>query len=208
HYEVANLLFFQQLTANAEAAGELVKPPEPYVPKVKELKLSYTSSATRASGVSTASAYLLEGNYITPFGARPFSDTEANYLIPKYDLEGECYLGLSPVQPGQVLSLWFQMAEGSSTPDLSVPTVIWSYPGATGWTPFPARNLLRDTTQGLTRSGMVYLQLPKVLGTSPELPSDSYWLRLGVARDAAGLPLAISVCTNGVSAVLAPGPRA
>ncbi|MEL6534010.1 MAG: baseplate J/gp47 family protein, partial [Bacteroidota bacterium] len=203
HYEIANLRFFQTLTTAAPDAV-LVKPPEPYVPRLKQVKLMYTASQYWGPDAEALDPHL-EVQYLTPFGTRALGEAGNTHLLPYYHAEGESYFCLRGARPGETLSLWFQLADGSGDPDVPKPTMEVEYPTADGWSPLPPQRILRDSTHGLAQTGLVYLQLPTTLHATPELPNTGYWLRIRLLRYAAAVPAAIAVRTHGLLARLAPG---
>ena len=92
----------------------------PYTPKIKSLGLCYSAS------VEIVMANYLRGaqddriDHIHPFGAGeilplPDPDGSRYTLLPRYDDEGQLYIGVRDLQPPQTLTLLFQMAEGMPT---------------------------------------------------------------------------------------------
>jgi hypothetical protein len=120
--------------------------------------------------------------HIHPFGISPIeaeADRGETRLLPRYDHEGELYIGFENVKPPQTLSLLFQMAEGSASPDLRPVPVEWHYLSGDRWLTLHDGSLLSDTTRGLIDSGIVEIALNPV-EPSTRLPGDFCWIRAAI----------------------------
>jgi hypothetical protein len=131
-------------------------------------------------------------------------------LAPRYEDEGELYLGVENLQPPQSLSLLFQMAEGSSNPDLPVASVEWACLSGDDWTELKGEQILQDTTNGLQNSGIIELALPATASREhTRMPAGIHWLRLRVNRYSASLNNTIDIHTQALRATwLDQGPAA
>lgn len=152
-------------------------PVEPYTPQIESLTLSYMASVK----LSDADVTL---NWLTPFGYQSAGTDSETSLLPVFDSEGEFYIGIEKLTPGQNLSLLFQLAEGSADPVLKKPAshVEWSYLVNNEWKPFnePAQSdRISDQTGQLTRSGIIRYTMPKEATTTDTLflASGLCWLR-------------------------------
>jgi hypothetical protein len=159
----------------------MAMPVEPYTPQIESLTLSYSASVT----LSDEDVAL---NWLTPFGYQSAETGGNATLLPEYKFEGEFYIGIEKLSPGQNLSLLFQLAEGSANPVLEKPEnhVAWSCLANNEWLP------LNDTTQSdnisdqtgqLTRSGIIRFSVPKEATQTDSLflASGLIWLRAVVA---------------------------
>ena len=180
-----------------------VKPP--VTPKVKSLTIDYDASEERAFDGNAPEGMPGSAFHVHPFGAALFRPDEAQggaTLLPRYDLAGELYLGLSGVAPPQNVALLFEMAEGSGDPDLTPAPVQWSALSGDRWVTLQDGSVLSDGTRGLINSGIVELALKRT-APSTLLPGGLYWIRAAVARAADGVPDMIDVHANAVSATFA-----
>lgn len=178
-----------------------VKPP--YTPKIKSLTLDYSASQQVLVGSKASDPPALQLWHIHPFGQCSIEAerTAAGVpFLPRYDHDGELYIGLAGVAPEQTVSLFFQLAEGTSDPELEPQAIKWSYLDSDRWIPLGSSVLL-DTTRGLLNSGIVELGL-KTAGPSTRLQGGLYWLRAAIARNPAVVCDTIAVYTQGVSATL------
>jgi hypothetical protein len=179
------------------AADYQVKPP--YTPRMKSLRVDYTSSTEVLVEEASRADRLF---HVHPFGIGPM-EAEAKggktRLLPRYDHEGELYIGVEGAKPPQVLSLLFQMAEGSSSPDLRPVPIEWSYLSGDRWLTLHNGNLLSDTTRGLIDSGIVEIALDPA-APSTRLPGDLYWIRAAIPYHADSVCDAVAIHAQAVSA--------
>lgn len=180
------------------AANYLVNPP--YTPKMRDFVVDYESSVElRLDRPRSGPDELF---HVHPFGFA--SITRAGTpggvpLVPKYDHEGELYIGLRGVQPPQTVSLLFQMAEGTASPDVEPPHVQWSYASGSEWRTLDDGSVLTDTTRGMITSGIVELALGGAEPTSL-FDGDLYWLRATVAEHSAGVADTVAIHTQATTA--------
>lgn len=179
----------------------------PYTPKLKSFGVDYHSSLeivltaadTQAINYGKSEERL---HYYQAFGTaeiQPDIKTGEYHFLPSYDYEGELYIGLENVVAPQVVSLLFQMAEGSANPDLSPQAVEWSYLSGNQWLSLHDGHILSDTSIGLIQSGIIKFQLSEAEANTL-LPADLYWLRAAVKQDAASLCDTIAILAQAVSA--------
>ncbi|HTN91160.1 MAG TPA: baseplate J/gp47 family protein [Sorangium sp.] len=185
--------------STVNAAQYQVSPP--YTPKLKSLTIDYASSlelrfdgAPRAAGVDRVF-------HVHPFGACDGESARSSAglpFLPRYENDGELYLGLRDLAPPQTVSILFQMAEGSANLDVPPSPVRWSCLSGDRWIPLE-HHRISDTTRGLINSGIVELALDPV-EPSTRLRGDLYWIRAAVERDTRGLCDTIAVHTQAVTA--------
>jgi len=119
-------------------------------------------------------------------------------LLPRYDNEGELYIGLADTSPPQTVSILLQMAEGSADPDMERQPVAWSYLDSDRWIPLDDRVLL-DTTRGLINTGILELTLEPA-AVSARLRGGLYWIRAAIERGSAAVCDTIALHPQAVSA--------
>jgi len=149
-------------------------PTQPYTPQIESLTISYTAS------VAFSETTL---NWLTPFGFTPVGSDDKRSLLPVSDNEGEFYIGINSLVPGQTISLLFQLAEGSADPAVVKPDkhVTWSYLKENRWEPLE-ETMISDETGQLTRTGIIRYSVPKDVTKTDTLflPSGLCWLRAAV----------------------------
>lgn len=128
------------------------------IPSVSSSTLSSTLSSASSSASDSAS-YSLEHN------------------------AGELYIGLSEVKPPQLVSLFFKVAEGSANPERNKEPVYWSILRSNQWQILDSKAVIKDTTQGLTTTGIISIVVPDVGKlNSTLLPQGKVWLRVSIVN--------------------------
>jgi hypothetical protein len=106
--------------------------------------------------------------HLTPFGYykvpfTPVSDGEIadkNTVLPNIIHNGELFIGLEKAEPDLVITILFQVADGSSNPLRNMETLNWYYLAENdNWKEFK-KQFVVDRTNNLTQSGIVTLTLP------------------------------------------------
>ena len=176
-------------------------PNSPFTPASNGISVSYKSEQSILIKNEGIDQYF----QLLPFNGYKeihLSEEDINGFIPNTDLlavypyrssesmmdfaSGNLYIGLSDLKPGSTLSLLVQAVEGSELePDLQPPDIRWSYlTKENNWVAFETKDILKDTTNGLTRSGMVQLQVPKTIVRETTMLNDEwYWIRVSALED-------------------------
>ncbi|MDY6855088.1 MAG: baseplate J/gp47 family protein [Thermodesulfobacteriota bacterium] len=159
-------------------------PNEPYTPTIKSLYLGYSSSVEIEFSSSTSTkdennppsdnaksrydSRTEQAFHIYPFGQRevhPYLDGGVILAVPQFNLDtvlctGHLCIGIKDALPSQIVSLLFQVYEGSGDPEKEVPDIEWLYLKDNQWYPFAASDILEDTTNNLVKSGIIRFLLP------------------------------------------------
>ncbi len=200
-HQLYNSLFTKQAFSTDESIKALSIHP-PYQPKLKSLSLGYTAEADILQQNNT----VVDGHklfQIHPFGIREQRAGAAITLLPEYQDNGTLYLGISGVNPPQVLSILFQMAEGSANPEVEKPELRWSYLRDGKWVTLQKSNIITDGTNGLLNTGVIKLNVPKDATTGGTLLSDSlHWLKISANNHIDGISDTIDIKSQVVTATL------
>lgn len=177
-------------------SGDL--PNEPYTPEIETISLDYVSTVnldTVNLSTDAFSSQVEQFFHVHPMGIAEIQATKtSNFLFPKYNNEGELYIGIKDLNPPQNLSVLIQISEGSSDPDLKPPKVTWSYLSSDEWTPFPDQNILSDSTKGLITTGIILFDIPsKASKNNNALTNSLHWLKASVEKDSNGIPHIIDI---------------
>ncbi len=189
-------------------------PNEPYSPQINSLKIKYESSETIdlqiTSGFDSRTSKFF---HVYPFGEKEVHKKyeDIQYLMPQFkhkinegthkESEGELYIGISELVPPQNLSILFQMAEGSAAPGYEKQKLYWSYLSKDLWVPFKADEVLYDSTNDLTTSGILTFSVPKSAGKDNTLLlSGQYWLRACVHEKSGAVSDTLDVKAQAVQA--------
>jgi hypothetical protein len=191
----------------AKDSGTSDAPPNPpYTPKIKRLALAYGASV-EIDVVTNSPEAIDQVYHIEPFGYVPITaivdgaskETVSGFFLPQFEFEGELYIGLRNAEVPQTIAILFQMAEGSSDPDLEPGAIRWSFLNGNVWESLDKGNVPSDTTNGLLNSGIITFNLPSAK-PSILLPSDLFWIRAAIAMNSRGIVDTVDVRAQAVSA--------
>ncbi|MBV4465867.1 hypothetical protein KVG95_21295 [Pseudomonas sp. SWRI79] len=166
----------------------------PYTPKVRSLAISYSGADTEVK-----EQYLL-----SPFGYGLESQVSATVAD---DVNPQLYLGFSDIEPGQELSLHWQLQSPQAL------NMRWQYlDQGNSWQSLDAT--VKDNTGGLFTSGLWSASLPADAAQGAQMPAGRYWIRAVVTPPAQAPGADASICayprlkglrTNAVTATLING---
>lgn len=190
------------------AAGAVNKIPDslkekflkpPYTPKINKVSCSYEMKTAWRTKAQAG----IEVFGLGPLGGRLLVNKNGfKQLLPQYEPEGHCYLGLENVNAGESVSLFFKMGDGgTSNPDIH-PQVAWAYLTETGWQTLDNSRIRRDQTRGLRQTGIVQLAIPADI--SPNglgMPADRFWLRFSTGNFSENFPRCEEIGSQVVEAV-------
>jgi len=170
----------------ALGVADVILPQQPYTPTLTEVTLDYTAADTFSPDNPNHTDQLFQ---LDVFGAVEATKGSGLSLIPKHDPEAALYIGLENAVAPQLLSLLFQLEEGS-TPGaelLRSEEISWSYLAGGQWRTISRADVLEDKTDGFQVSGLVRL----VIGDDATLnhtlmPDNRLWVRASVLSKANG----------------------
>ncbi|MCK8521019.1 baseplate J/gp47 family protein [Aquimarina sp. D1M17] len=201
-HAIFNSLSLQQaISEKAEIKKLKINPP--YQPKIKSLGVSYTAceNITTDIGNSDNANKIF---HLHPFGYESIQPGNQTTLIPVYKDEGSLYLGIEQLDTPQILSILFQMAEGSADPEVEKPVLKWSYLHNNEWVELAPSDLLQDRTNGLVNTGIVKIRIPEdAIQGGTIMPSNLHWIKICAFRNIEGVSDTIDICTQVISATLA-----
>ncbi|WP_299625650.1 hypothetical protein [uncultured Tenacibaculum sp.] len=155
-------------TNNARNNESQPLPNPPFVPTVKELTLDYTAKdVIYFNNAFDGNTDTLKGDFIhiTPFGLeRTVIDSKVYKDTIVCDLEGEGYLyvKLKNVESESTISLFFDLMNNIPSFFEEEHEVRVEYKNADRWLRLPAKNLVSDGTNQLTKSGIIEVLLPAI----------------------------------------------
>lgn len=198
--------YYAQLYAVAMSVegGAAIIPKEPYTPVIASLTAEYTATAkndfnfTGSADVPAAKLANYTDRAVQLFHETPFGQSEQHIflreqtytaaeaarisLLPVYDSEGACMIGLDNALTGSIVSLLFQVAEGSENPLApsfnEQTTIEWYGLGNNEWHRFGKEYIISDSTNNFLKPGIISFLLPDVMNDSNTvLPSGMLWLK-------------------------------
>jgi hypothetical protein len=217
HVDFQNSFATQALKASrAQTVNDIALyplPNEPYTPLISTISLNYTSSVTiqlaNTPAINNQNAFSNRVDqffHVEPFGVaerHPFLNTNTGYtsLMPVFNDEGSLYIGLSGLNPSEILSVLIKVAEGSANPDFNKQPVIWSYMVNNEWKEFPILKILSDSTSGLLTTGIIEFDISKTAtNNNTLLPSGLHWLKAAVTNDSGAVCDLIALHAQAVTA--------
>lgn len=156
----------------------------PYTPQLKSICLNYKASAKlnfEASGFSTGTKAAESAFLVQPYGIRPVYEhgvSLSRYFLPNFEHDGYLLLGLEGLSKGQDLTLYFALdPQIGNDFEVDVPKVEWFYIAGDKWVSFAQKDLIFDTTQGFTTSGIVKIAMPNTIETENRIvPKGKFWI--------------------------------
>lgn len=144
--------------------------------------------------------------HLYPFGEKKVNKSTGLTFLPDYTLlgfngfEGDLYIGLTNIKPGQSISLLFDIAEETAAQSELEARITWYFISSENFEAIdPSR--VTDTTNNFLQSGIVQLTLPDTATHSNDIiyGKDTYWLIARCDRNYEVTANIKSVKTNGVA---------
>ncbi|MBK6265145.1 hypothetical protein JKA74_08855 [Marivirga sp. S37H4] len=214
-HEMYPTLFANEVIEKAKPSNKkaLDLPNPPFAPQLSGMQMGYKASstilfdktATRRSNPEADEKFY----HLHPFGTRTIFKNSIPYdhsLLPQFESNGYLFIGLSELKPPTLLTLYFQLEQRMGNNfDVEIPTVQWQYLSNNQWMDFNKSEVIFDSTNNFTVSGIVKLSIPEgiTIGNSI-LPEDKYWISAKVAGDVGLLSRTKSIHTQALSASWVP----
>lgn len=203
HQDYGNLMASAIVTAvNSKGAPSLPTPP--LSPSLLSLEASYTAIESRDLQVGKAGDDTLALFHLEPHGEWEVTTAKPECL-PAPPADGTFCLGLTGLDPGQEVALFFHLADGSGNPFEDYPVIAWEYLAGDAWVSVPSNALVADSTNTLRRTGVVVFGVPGDATTKhSRMPTGQVWLRATASGAVSALNRAYSVTAQAVEAVFVP----
>lgn len=184
-------------------------PKEPYTPLIKTLEIDYCASADNTD---------IEFIHLYPFQKSSKTESlkteEMPTLLPTFTDEGTLFIGLEAVSPRSNLQLLFQFAEATADSESQRAEVSWQYLANNKWEELrQGFELLSDTTEKMTRSGIVRIAVPHDISNKnntmmPPTKDDEhlFWLKVSTSHSVESVAELISVHAQAALATYSPLP--
>ena len=179
----------------------------PFIPVAKSVLVDYQLEHNEVlkTGKHNEDSHTIHLIHVYPFGfdaVYPEKENTDIYLVPQLAEESNLVIGLKDVDPGQELSILFQLEEMSFHHTAhQAETIHWTYLVENRWIPFKEGNILVDSTNHFVSSGIVRFKLPRDITVgntilNPEL----FWIKASSNGHTAGSRV-IGIFTQGCMAV-------
>lgn len=191
--------------SSLEEDTQMKYPNPPFTPIVKSIELNYKAEDKivfeQYDPTSRNDLYHIHPFGVAPIYSRGNLQAKVASLIPEYTHDGYLYIGIKDLSPPQEISLLFQLAASRTTFSSQLPNIEWSYLTSMGWEKIRTIDLISDTTESFTKTGIVKLRVPSESGSSnPILPIGLNWLRVAVRGRLDGISRAVAVLSQAVRA--------
>lgn len=194
-----------------DAEKELPLPREPFAPMIEKISLDYVANTTlnmrpleSEENDKTAREKVFS---LHPFGKLEiFSDGKARAasLFPLLEDDGYLFIGLEQVKPGRPLSLFFHIRESKHKVAYTGLETQWSYLQDDRWEVFAQDEMLSDTTQKFTTTGIVRLMTPMQIDPMAKntiMPPGLFWVRVAAKGNLNMVGRMLDARMNAVEAV-------
>ncbi|WP_028886682.1 hypothetical protein [Teredinibacter turnerae] len=174
---------------NTRKRRKLTLPSPPYTPEISRVLVDYEAcdKVQFIGAFSELTDEAFAGDslafYKTPLGCErsyTLMDEGAYPLFPEWSRDGNLYIGFDIDNQADALSIYFKLDASKTGGSKSESSVLeWCIYTSYGWLELSTANILSDSTNGLTRSGIVYLRLPAQRSRHPGFTGrNCYWLRV------------------------------
>ncbi len=183
--------YIKEFTAAVIARSTI--PQKPLEPKLSDLSLDYTLQLDFADV-----AYY----HIHPFGFDIVENTTQN-IIPVIYENGNVLIGINNFKNVGLLNLYFQIQEDSGDVNKTTQPIAWYSLKENVWQTLTAQQILKDSTQNLTQSGIISFNLlPLTADTTHTIIDDNtVWLKAAVGFDSEAYPKMISIKAQAAIAI-------
>jgi hypothetical protein len=180
---------------------------EPYTPTIKSLSIDYVAQESfdftkQSLGKPDHNDY----GYVKlfPFGYRkefPNANLQRITFLPDTD-DGEHFLALGITNlNGSTLRLHIEIDEASIDPNKEFTKPTWRCLSNNMWINFTEKEIVSDTTEGLTKSGIIELNVPPTINQTNTLMAAGFsWIKAMFPANVSSLPTILGIYTQAVSA--------
>lgn len=212
-------LFSEAAIQNAKFSSGILGQKEPskvnlpndaFAPQIRTISINYKASSILNFNSDAVSDNIEKANekliHLHPFGKEVTFEKglpQKENLIGQYEDEGYLYLGLKNLELPATLSLYFELEQNNlnAVNFSNIPQLTWYYLVKNEWIRFEDSDLITDTTNDFTTSGIIQLKIPTSLDTKHTImPNDLYWISVRAENNTHYLSKISYVRTNGARA--------
>jgi len=165
----------------------------PYIPEIESISVDYDTNSS-----SEFSLF-----HLHPFG-QVMVKTRDVFVFDTRE-EGALLFGIAELDFPAILSLYLRLSDYGANFDKVIPLEgrpVWHYLNGDSWVEFRKQDIILDSTNGFSKSGMVYLNIgADAFLEHTILPAPYLWLKLSFYKDSDAFPLLESVETQAAEAM-------
>ncbi|MEM6828968.1 MAG: hypothetical protein AAF551_00535, partial [Bacteroidota bacterium] len=205
---------FAKAAMEGAAKKELAELPNvPFAPQIRSLKLNYQASTklylNKNSTMRGDPAAEEKYYHIHPFGVRTTLKNavpEIDHLLPHFAYDGDLILGFKALPQNETITIYFELEKRvENRINVQRPVVVWQYLVNDEWQDFKKNEVIFDSTNGFTVSGIVKLFIPSLISTENHiLPSGKYWISAKIRGDVNLISRTKSIYPHAVTAAWTP----
>jgi Baseplate J-like protein len=193
-------LYVQSAIHNAKNPDLKQFPEKPYTPEFNSLHLDYTSATTVDFSANPENQFF----HVHPFGSNEINDNH-HPLIPEFESEGNLLLGLKNISKPEVVSVYFQLEKNTGNIDKAIDdtnAINWYYLVSNHWVKVQDSQIVENTTNKFTGSGLIKFNLPKdVISSHSILTNGLVWIKASVDINSDAYPNVVLIRTQAIEAV-------
>ena len=182
HHVFANLYAKAALKSSRFKRIPIDLPNPPYTPVIERLELTYSNTTREImlrkldnKGTDIKLVHIYPFGHIQVF---PGPVKSQSFLLPQITYKGNLFIGLKQVAVNDIVCIGFELIPAVYIHTaINAPKIEWEYLSNNEWHRFEGL-LLEDSTNGLIKSGIVKIEIPKsVQFDNSSLPQGKFWIR-------------------------------
>ena len=190
-HQIYPTLLTRALTINSKLKKPGPVPNPPYTPLINGISIEYRAVTVlnMEKGIAVSDARSKEKVFHNhPFGIEqifPYGKHRKGFVLPRYDSDGNLFIGVCGLESEGVLTLFFHLREDSTRSTIAdTPEIQWQYLTENRWERFERSQVIYDTTNGFLSSGVVTLHIPgDIILKNTIFPDNHLWLRVCADKD-------------------------
>lgn len=198
-------LFTETMIHNSRCKKKDLKelPPEPVVPQLADVELSYIASEeTTLAGMANSSIRLSRITALSEQEVFPVNDVKEQPFLPAFAADNQLYFAFLRAKGEQTVRMYLDMVLPKENKSFNSPQpgkatkLTWEFWNGNVWSPIATDAIRAEETQGLTQSGFIEIRLPEKIKDSHTDKQGRAWLRATVTGDLSSSLAIRSIRTN------------
>ncbi len=185
-------LFTQTMIHNSRCKEKNRKelPPEPVVPQLADVELSYIASEeTTLTDMANSSIRLSRITALSEQEVFPVNDVKEQPFLPAFAADNQLYFAFLRAKGEQTVRMYLDMVLPKENKSFNSPQpgkatkLTWEFWNGNVWSPIATDAIRVEETLGLTQSGFIEIRLPEKIKDSHTDKQGRAWLRATVTGD-------------------------